>query len=168
MDNLVYMPGDLFSVPVGSILVHACNCQGTWGKGIAYDFKQRWPSAFRRYREDCVREGEGLRGQARFYTGIDGQGHGYGSNAGMSSIYAIGCLFTSVGYGWNVDHPGDILDATASAVEAMVQIAKIQGAPIHSPKFNSGLFRIPWADTEQRLRTVLQKYPEVKWTIWEK
>jgi ADP-ribose 1''-phosphate phosphatase len=102
MDNLLYKPGDLFQAKTG-ILAHACNCQGTWGAGIAAEFKLRFPLAFKAYRKDCLTEGESLRGQARFYTSIQSQ---------RPQVYAVGCLFTSIGYGWNVDHSSEILDAT--------------------------------------------------------
>lgn len=102
-----------------------------------------------------MKEGDALRGQARLYMGLH-----------RAEAYAVGCLFTSVGYGWNVDHSGDILDATLSAVETMVGIAKVHAMDIHSPRFNSGLFKIPWDETEERLKSVLENYPDVKWTVW--
>ncbi|KAF8195532.1 hypothetical protein BJ912DRAFT_1056765 [Pholiota molesta] len=37
--NLSYIAGDLFLAPPNSILVHACNTQGSWGAGIALAFK---------------------------------------------------------------------------------------------------------------------------------
>jgi hypothetical protein len=51
-------------------------------------------------------------------------------------------------------------------VTNLVGIAKIQGLDIHSPKFNSGLFRVQWTDTEAILTKVLGENPEVKWTVW--
>ncbi|KAK4904538.1 ADP-ribose 1''-phosphate phosphatase, partial [Elasticomyces elasticus] len=34
-------PGSLFDSPDGSALIHACNCMGVWGSGIANDFRER-------------------------------------------------------------------------------------------------------------------------------
>ena len=33
--------GDLFSVPEGSVLIHSCNCQGSWGGGVAAAFRDK-------------------------------------------------------------------------------------------------------------------------------
>ncbi|KAF3891950.1 hypothetical protein GY631_4499 [Trichophyton interdigitale] len=41
MENITEIEGDLFLAPEGAALIHACNCQGSWGKGIALEFKNR-------------------------------------------------------------------------------------------------------------------------------
>jgi len=45
--------GDIFSAPSNSILIHACNCQGSWGAGIAEAFKKYYPEAFTKYAAHC-------------------------------------------------------------------------------------------------------------------
>ena len=34
-------------------MAHGCNCAGSMGKGIAAQFKARWPAMFERYEELC-------------------------------------------------------------------------------------------------------------------
>ncbi|KAK2813822.1 hypothetical protein FQN50_000223 [Emmonsiellopsis sp. PD_5] len=48
------LEGDLFSdAPEGAVLIHACNCQGSWGSGIAEVFKRRYPAAYLIYHAHC-------------------------------------------------------------------------------------------------------------------
>ena len=47
-----YVTGDLFDSDAYA-LVNAVNCEGVMGKGIAYQFKQRYPYNFKVYREAC-------------------------------------------------------------------------------------------------------------------
>ncbi|KAK2751073.1 ADP-ribose 1''-phosphate phosphatase [Myotisia sp. PD_48] len=53
MARVIETKGDLFRAPPGAALIHACNCQGNWGKGIAKEFKERYPRAFQIYRSHC-------------------------------------------------------------------------------------------------------------------
>jgi len=96
-----YITGDLFSAPTNSILVHACNTQGSWGAGIALAFKQRYPDQFEVYRAHCKEHGEALASTCLL---IPGERHD------------IACLFTSRAYGRRKDSPREILCATRSAV----------------------------------------------------
>ena len=46
--------GDLFyDVQPGTALVNTVNCEGVMGKGIALEFKKRYPKLFRDYRKAC-------------------------------------------------------------------------------------------------------------------
>ncbi|DAA74171.1 TPA_exp: hypothetical protein A8136_3669 [Trichophyton benhamiae CBS 112371] len=54
MENITEIEGDLFLAPEGAALIHACNCQGSWGKGIALEFKNRYPAAYQIYRSYCL------------------------------------------------------------------------------------------------------------------
>ena len=38
------------------ILINTVNCQGVMGKGIALEFKKRYPKMFREYRKICLRK----------------------------------------------------------------------------------------------------------------
>jgi O-acetyl-ADP-ribose deacetylase (regulator of RNase III) len=46
--------GDLFASGAQT-LVNAVNCHGVMGKGIALEFKRRYPDMFRDYQERCAR-----------------------------------------------------------------------------------------------------------------
>lgn len=49
---VTYAVGDLF-LSNAQALVNAVNCEGYMGKGIAYQFKQRYPRNFEEYRNAC-------------------------------------------------------------------------------------------------------------------
>ena len=49
---LRYTSGDMFSVPADAI-VNTVNCVGVMGKGVALEFKHRWPQNFKAYKKLC-------------------------------------------------------------------------------------------------------------------
>ncbi|MFT9447445.1 macro domain-containing protein [Gluconobacter japonicus] len=48
--------GDMFAEPVEA-LVNTVNCVGVMGKGVALEFKNRWPANFRAYKSLCDMKG---------------------------------------------------------------------------------------------------------------
>jgi len=52
MEELKIIQGDLFSHS-GNVLCHGVNCVGIFGKGIAVEFKRRWPDMFKDYHSKC-------------------------------------------------------------------------------------------------------------------
>lgn len=152
---IVYKKGNLFDAPVNSstILVHACNCEGQWGSGVAVPFRQNFPLAYEDYQQWC---------QENKYTLI-----------GTSLICdrqepAVGCLFTSRSYGKNKDNVDQITSATDRAIRHMFNFLPYLGIKeIHSPKINAGLFAVPWDKTESIINKHLALNPEITWTVWE-
>ncbi|MGO1118119.1 type II toxin-antitoxin system antitoxin DNA ADP-ribosyl glycohydrolase DarG [Rhodovibrionaceae bacterium A322] len=49
---LIFKNGNLFSEPTEAI-VNTVNCVGVMGKGVALEFKKRWPENFEQYRIAC-------------------------------------------------------------------------------------------------------------------
>ncbi len=45
--------GDLFASDLPA-LAHGCNCAGAMGRGIAVEFRRRWPAMFVEYRRRCA------------------------------------------------------------------------------------------------------------------
>lgn len=141
--------GNLFDAPVGSILAHACNGKGTWGGGIAAEFKKRRPAEYVIYHDRCAREKKT-------------------SNLVGQCIFAgdVACLITSDGFGARVDSPESILGATEAALGDLFYRAQVLSQEIHMPKINSGLFCVPWELTEAVIERVLAKYKNVKVVVW--
>lgn len=50
--TLTFKKGDMFSEPVEA-LVNTVNCVGVMGKGVALEFKRRWPDNFKAYKSAC-------------------------------------------------------------------------------------------------------------------
>jgi ADP-ribose 1''-phosphate phosphatase len=141
-----YVKGSLFDAPRGSILVHAVNAQGVWGSGIAVEFKKRFPEAYKNYKFMC--EAAPLTGVALLTAEENG--------------YQIGCLFTSFNYGDRKDSKGTILRNTKNAIPDFLFLCGDK--PIWSNKFNSGLFGVPWEETEKVLAAVIG---EKEWNVCE-
>jgi len=142
---------DLFDAPKEAMLVHACNCLGVWGSGIARVFRDRYPEAASQYRAICERDGKTLLG-----TGL----------VVHDSDRRIGCLFTSYAFGSDVDSVNEIISSTKTAVLDIFEMARMLGvSDVYSNKFNSGLFGVPWYKTEEVLLEISQNYPDISWTV---
>lgn len=139
-----YHKKDLFSAPSGSIILHATNCKGVWGNGIAKTFAIKFPNAFKAYVSTCRTNGPKLAGSVLLIP---------------TAKYTIGCLFTSKKYGMFKDKKEEILDQTGRALCDLINRNKhriLENKPLefHLPKINSGLFAVPWNETEKLIKDV--------------
>ena len=46
--------GDIFRIDGVSSYAHGCNCAGAMGKGIALQFKLKYPQMYRLYKKKCM------------------------------------------------------------------------------------------------------------------
>lgn len=134
----------LFEAPGGSLLVHACNAKGVWGSGIAKEFKERFPTAYKRYNQFCQNKNPLGAGQLFEDNG-----------------YFIGCLITSSGFANSLDSKDAILVHTTLALKDLMSFQEMN---IYSNKFNSGLFKVPWEETEKILKVFVERY-DLNWTV---
>lgn len=165
--KVIERKGDLFIAPENTVLVHACNCEGSWGAGIAKAFKQHYPDAFTIYNKHCRdTNAEHLVGTCFL---IPPQTKG--------KKHWVGCLFTSRRKGKKTkDAKTKILENTDAAMKDLLkQIKKLETdaadtnaetggndedaeklAPdnIWMPKINSGLFAVPWRETKALLENL--------------
>lgn len=144
----------LFDAPPESYIAHGCNALGVWGSGIAVPFKQKFPLAFLSYNRFCLNDAKAL-GKALVI---------YENN------YNVTCLITSKAYGKEKSSKEDILKYSEQAVRSLIGYLKeFSGCSgtnnIYSNKFNSGLFEVPWEETEAVLKKVLDEYPEIDWVV---
>lgn len=131
--KIIYHKMSLFDAPRDSCLVHACNSMGVWSKGIARTFAEKFPDSFTIYKEIC-----------KLFPTL---GRAY---LIRDKDYYIGCLFTSKDFGPRKDPPDMILKSTQKALDDFMSSIS-HGIPIYSNRFNSGLFNVPWTDTENLL-----------------
>lgn len=117
-------------IPKGSILVHATNCKGIWGSGVAREFAILFPEAYNVYAAAC--RSSNVVGTSLVIRDQD---------------YYVGCLNTSFDYGPRKDPPEKILEQTKTALVCFMRNLP-HGIPIYSCKFNSGLFQVEWERTE--------------------
>lgn len=141
--DIKYVKGNLFHAPLNSVLVHSCNCKGKWGAGIAVQFKKRFPQTYSAYASLCHNYGKTLLG-----TCLLSEENGF----------KVACLFTSSGYGDELDDEISILSNTLKSLADLEE--QLPGYPhkypqnICMPKINSGLFNIPWEKTERVVKTM--------------
>lgn len=148
MNQIEYRTGSLFDAPPGALLVHACNSQGVWGSGIALEFKKRFPEAYKYYKTVCD---ESRHDNLVGHIVLPGD--------------SVACLITSWGYGQNVSPPHMILQATETAFRQLLR-SVTPTEEIHMPMINSGLFRVPWEQTECILNKVLAQGFTNKCVVW--
>lgn len=160
MGKIVYNKGSLFDAAKDkNILVHACNCQGVWGSGIAKEFKTLYKEYFEMYREACDEakaDDRDISGTAQVFSI-------------PTTDFEIGCLFTSYDYGDKKDSELTILRNTELAIRDLLSIARLWKSEgtiqVHSPKINAGLFAVPWDKTEKIIDEAI-KDKDVEWTVW--
>lgn len=133
--------GAIFEAPENTIIIHACNCLGSWSAGIAAAFKQRYPNAYEVYREHCENNTPAsLIGTSLLIPPVERKG----------PRHFIGCLFTSKKFGRGKDSPAQILGQTGPAmkdlVSAITRLPEGEGGieEIRMCQINSGLFSVPW------------------------
>ncbi|KAK0276420.1 ADP-ribose 1''-phosphate phosphatase [Friedmanniomyces endolithicus] len=140
--------GDLFAAPPNTLLVHACNCTGSWSAGIAKAFQTHYPAAYKQYSAYCAANPpEDLIGTALLIP----------PEADSTSKHFVGCLFTSRHYGRRKDSPAKILEATGPAMRDLLRLVGEFNAGVEAIgervgdvwmcRINSGLFRVPWVKT---------------------
>lgn len=136
--------GDLFEAPDRAVLIHACNCLGRWGSGIAREFKTRYPRAYAAYKAHCKKHSPSdLVGTALLLPQSELSG----------PKHRVGCVFTSKGFGTNKDAVSDILRATRTAMAELLDAICKDGdiMEIRICKINSGAFGVPWERTKRVL-----------------
>ncbi|KAK5115645.1 hypothetical protein LTR85_009816 [Meristemomyces frigidus] len=146
--------GDIFNAPPNTLIIHACNCEGSWGAGIAKAFADNYPAACDKYADHCDEHADNLFGHALLIPPSkedDG-----------AAIHFVGCLFTSRSKGRKKDTPTRILGATGPAMRDLLEQVREWNAKaaddgekvgeVRMCQINSGLFNVPWKKT----RTVLE------------
>lgn len=180
--QIIESTGDIFSAPINTLLIHACNCQASWAAGIAKAFKQNCPEAFPKYAAYCkkwtpdqlfgtaflIAPSDDAFSAATTKETADGDDEGFAEaddddEPGDPATHFVGCLFTSHHYGKRKDSPTKILAATKPAMEDLLR--KVQEwnesvdegkriKEVRMCKINSGLFNVPWEKTRQVLEGI--------------
>ena len=156
--------GDIFAAPAHTLLIHACNTQGSWGAGIALAFKTAYPKAYTIYRNFCIKEHDPKAkpiptGTALLIPPVDGD-----------KKHWIGCLFTSARYGKGKDKAAVIVRNTVPAMQMLLDLVeRTDGIEVvRMCKINSGKFGVPWEHTAAVLEKI--EVQDGWWTnveIWE-
>lgn len=155
---LMYEKMSVFNAPKDTILAQACNSHGIWGAGIAVAFKSKFPLAYASYNSYCMdmllqKPNKGAAGKC--LVTFEESGH------------YVACLMTSFGYGQMKDHRDKIIAQTYLALDDFFNEYNrlgLNGTAIYSNKFNSGLFNVPWEETEKAIKYFVELHG-VSWIV---
>lgn len=160
---VIHKTMSLFSAPNDSIIVHACNSQGVWGSGIAKAFKEKYAHSYVDYNRFCA-DMNMSRGSACGRAGM--------SSFHVSEDHWVAWIVTSHNFGSQVSVPELIKIHTTMALQDLCKKIYLAHSAenhptinVYSNKFNSGLFNVPWADSELILETVLKDFQRINWFV---
>jgi ADP-ribose 1''-phosphate phosphatase len=157
----------MFDAPPGSALIQACNCQGSWGSGVAAAFRANFPVGYKDYSNHCRKHLPTDFRKRSSLVGTSFSSWDHMKTKEKEPMFLLISLFTSNHFASRVDSPEAIVKATDSALAQLVQDPNLKTiTEIHSPKMNSGLFNVPWEMTQE----VIEKYlPSLnkKFIVWE-
>lgn len=140
--------GDIFKVEGVTSYAHGCNCLGSMGKGIALQFKSKFPAMYRTYRQICQR------GKYR-------PGDVYDYDYGNGHIYN---LATQVGVGRCAK-----LEYIKEAVRNMCERAVADNVEaIALPAIGAGIGGLKWKDVKNVISEIADDYTAVTLYLVEK
>jgi ADP-ribose 1''-phosphate phosphatase len=161
-----------------TFFLHATNCLGVWGTGIAKALREQFPDAFEADRQSC-RSGclPGGHPSSDELDRLVGTCHLIPSSVVSNAApFSIVCLRTSRGYGRQskvkagLDNKDVVLRQTCSALQDFrAQLERLgrerqKDLVVWSPQINAGGFHIPWERTEEIIEEVFEGW-EGRWFI---
>jgi O-acetyl-ADP-ribose deacetylase (regulator of RNase III) len=136
--SIIFVEGDLFNYPNLDAIAHGCNCAGAMGKGIALEFKNRFPDMYQVYREHCL-------------NGKFGLCDVFVWKKGSIVIFNLGTQQT-----WRSKAT---LIAITESVHKIMQLAHNMGLHrIGIPRIGAGLGGLDWDDVKQILTQIANEY----------
>jgi O-acetyl-ADP-ribose deacetylase (regulator of RNase III) len=139
--------GNIFNLQEVSNYAHGCNCAGAMGKGIALQFKERFPKMYIEYKKLC-KDGQFSLGDVFTY------------NYGNGVVFNLGTQTT-----WKTK--ADI-NAIENALNKMLSYASQNNIlKIAMPKIGAGLGGLNWNDVKHRIDEAANDYPNVDLFIIE-
>ncbi|MCJ1403628.1 ADP-ribose 1''-phosphate phosphatase [Xylographa trunciseda] len=157
MPRITESTGDIFAAPQNGVLIHACNCRGVWGSGVALEFKKRYPQAFEVYHEECNTPSSEFHQKSLLGTALLIPPQDEDLTTTADEGHWIACLFTSVDYGKKVSSELVILESTKKAMADLQKKMKFWKAKgqefgdLWAVRINSGKFGVPWDRTKRIL-----------------
>lgn len=133
--------GNIFNIQGVTNYAHGCNCAGAMGKGIALQFKEKYPQMFRLYKQKC-KTGDFVPGDVFEYN----YGNGY--------VYNLGTQKT-----WRTK--AEIEFIRMSLEKMMLQAENKKVKAIALPAIGAGLGGLDWNDVKKEIEYISQKYPNI-------
>ena len=136
--------GDIFSMKGVNSYAHGCNCAGSMGRGIAAQFRKKFPRMYENYRQMCLnktfRPGD-------VYDYNYGSGHVY--NLATQQHYCIAGQLAKLVY-------------IETSIEKMMQLAEKSSVwSIVMPKIGAGLGGLNWGEVKAIIEIVAASHSKV-------
>jgi len=136
--------GDIFSIEGVSSYAHGCNCAGSMGRGIAVQFRKKFPRMYENYRCMCL---DGTFQPGDVYDYDYGNGHVY--NLATQQHYCIAGQLAKLEY-------------VETSMEKMMQLAERSGVnSIAMPKIGAGLGGLKWEEVRGIIDKVAVTHPAI-------
>ncbi|EGU33109.1 macro domain-containing protein [Vibrio scophthalmi] len=146
---ITYLKGDLFADDAEA-LINTVNTVGVMGKGLAYQFKERFPDNFRIYRDACSND-EFSVGQVLLVRNVHGS----------SPRFIIN--FPTKAH-WRGKSKIEYIE---SGLDDLVKVIKDKGIKsVAIPALGSGLGGLPWSQVERVIYEKLSDATEVEWRVY--
>lgn len=139
--------GNIFNLQNISNFAHGCNCAGAMGKGIALQFKDRFPKMYIEYKKLCK---EGLFSLGDVYT----------YNYDNGTIFNLGTQTT-----WKTK--ADINAIESSLIKMLSYAQQNNIFKIALPKIGAGLGGLNWNDVKFAIDKVAKDYPQINLFVVE-
>jgi len=133
--------GDIFNIPQIRNYAHGCNCAGAMGKGIALQFRKKYPQMYKQYKTLC-REGRFGIGEIFIYQYDDGV------------IFNLGTQRT-----WKEKVQLKHIEQSLYKMLAYAQDRSIR--EIAMPAIGAGLGGGSWVDIKRAINTISSEFPSV-------
>lgn len=139
--------GDIFNIEGVNNYAHGCNCAGAMGKGIALQFKNKYPKMYSEYRALCK-------------DGLFNLGDVFDYNYGNGHIYNLGTQVS-----WRTKAR---LEHIENSVGRMLELAASENVTrIALPAIGAGLGGLNWNDVKEILNRISVNYPEIELYVVE-
>lgn len=139
--------GDIFAIEGVYNYAHGCNCAGAMGKGIALQFKNKFPKMYQEYKELCK-------------SNLFNPGDVFDYNYGEGHIYNLGTQLT-----WRTVAK---IEYICQSVKRMCELATAENvSKIALPAIGAGLGGLNWPIVKNELIKIMQNYPHINFYIVE-
>ncbi|MDE6422134.1 MAG: macro domain-containing protein [Muribaculaceae bacterium] len=139
--------GDIFSLKDVSSFAHGCNCAGAMGKGIALQFRQKFPRMYYEYKLLCKK-------------GIFVPGDVFDFDYGNGHIYNLATQLT-----WRTKAKIEFIQT--SMLKMFELATSEQVSKIAMPTIGAGLGGLIWTDVKNVICDISNIYPNISLYVVE-
>ncbi len=139
--------GNIFKIAGVNSFAHGCNCAGAMGKGIAVQFKEKFPEMYREYKSLCKKDEFAL-GDVLEYN----YGKGYVFNLGTQRTWKTKASIEAI---------------ELSLFRMLLFASREQIKKIALPKIGAGLGGLDWDDVKNVINKVAIEFPDIELLVIE-